>query len=121
MVKPAVMEGCDVKVIEQIPRLPRSRVRQLLKEESSDLEITKSLLNLLFNIVSVASVPVSRTQKAYFDQHADLVLALLGRRSLKWKKAQLEREIGLVLNIAASCPTAGGSSSLKTASTNSDN
>jgi hypothetical protein len=115
------MEGCDVKVIAQIPRLPRAQVRKLLREESSDLETTKSLLNLLFNIVSVGSVPVSATQKAYFDQHADLVLELLGRRSLSWKKALLEKEIGLVINVAASCPIAGGLSSQKTASNSSVN
>jgi hypothetical protein len=114
-----VMDGCDAKVIAQIPRLPRGQVRQLLKRESSDLEVTKSLLNLLFNIVTVGSLPVTGTQKAFFDEHAGLVLELLGRRSLKWKKEQLEKEIGLVINIAASCPTVVGSLSPKTASTSS--
>ncbi len=113
------MDGCDAEIIKQIHRLPRAKVRQLLTKESSDLEVSKSLLNLLFNIVIVGSLPVTVTQKAFFDQHSDLVHELLGRRSLKWKKAQLEKDIGLVLNIAASCPTVVGSSSQKTASTSS--
>ena len=43
-------------------------------------------------------------------EHSDLVLDLLSpKKSLKWKKRQLENHIPLVINIAASCPTVAGS------------
>ncbi len=113
------MEGCDVQLISNILRIPRPKVRKLLQKESSELEVTKSLLNLLYNIVVIGSVPVSQTQKDYLDRHSDIVHDLLGNRSLKWKKAALEKDPALVLNIAASCPTAVGSSSQKTLSNSS--
>ena len=103
------MEGCLTDVICRFPKINRSEVRRILTSESNDLEITKSLLNLLHNIVRVGSVPVSPTQKAYFDDHVDQVLDLLSaKNSLAWKKALLEQNISLVINIAASCPTAVG-------------
>ncbi len=115
------MDGCDAGTICQIPKLTRAQVRKLLEKESTELEVTKSLLNLLHNIVVVGSVPVSGTQKAFFDSNAVLVLGLLGRRSLKWKRTLLLKDIAIVINIAASCPTVAGSSLRKTASTNSAN
>ncbi len=115
------MEGCDVELISKIPRIPRAGVRKLLTSESPKLEVTKSLLNLLYNIVTVGSVPVSVTQKTYFDQHSEIVLELLGKGSLKRKKTILEKDEALVINIAASCPTVAGSSSQKKALTNSVN
>ena len=111
------LPGCITEVISQLPRLDRAKVRRILQSESAEREITKSLLNLLENIVRVGSVPVSETQRAYFDSHPEVVLNLLGsRKSIAWKKAVLEADISLVLNIAASCPA--GSYSLKKPSTN---
>lgn len=105
------MEGFDIETIALIPRISRQQVSRLVQNEPSSLPVTKSLLNLLYNIVQVGSVPVSQTQKAYLDSHSELVLALLTKtRSLKWKKTQLERNPALVINIAASCPTVAGSS-----------
>ena len=113
------LPGCDAELISQLPRLPRPKVRQIIKNESPEREVTKSLLNLLENIIRVGSVPVSQTQKAYFDKHSEVVLHLLGsRKSIAWKKKVLEEDISLVLNIAASCPA--GSSLLKKPSTTSE-
>ena len=99
--------GCLCKVIAQFPKLPRATVEKALVEESSDREITKSLLNLLHNAVYVGSVPVSRTQQDFFESHKELVIDLLGSaKSLKWKRAALQANIPLVINIAASYPTA---------------
>ncbi len=103
------MEGCAVDLVSRLLQVSRPDVRRMLKNESRQLELTKSLLNLLHNIVIVGSVPVSPTQKAFFDAHSNLVLSLTSKsKSLKWKKDQLEKNVALVLNIAASCPIVAG-------------
>ena len=110
------MEGVDVTRVCQIVRTPRHKVKELLKAEGDDLEISKSLLNILFNLVTIGSLSTSREQKAFFDSRADTVRLLLDRRrSLQSKKETLEENIDLVIAIAASCPYAVTSSSLKTA------
>ena len=111
-----VMEGCDTDVIARISRTPRAQVYRILKFESDRFEVTKSLLNLLFNAVIVGSLPVSSTQKTYFDNNADLVHNLVGTsKSLSWKKKELTDNSSLAINIAALCPTVAGSLSPKTA------
>lgn len=103
------MEGCDVAVVSQILRVARPQVKKILKGESDKYEITKSLLNLLYNIVVVGSLPVSKTQRAYFDSNAELILQLLSSaKTVTWKKGVFENNTALVLNIAASCPTVAG-------------
>jgi hypothetical protein len=105
------MENFEHELVCQLARVNRAQIKRRLKDESGRLELTKSLLNLLYNIVKVGSVPVSETQKRFFDRNATLVLKLLNKStSLKWKKQQLQRNAALVLNIAASCPTVAGSS-----------
>ena len=85
-------------------------INKMLKADKGN-ELTKSLLNLLYNIIRVGSVKVSATQRSYFDKHANLVLKLLAKSTpLAWKKRQLQRNLPLVLNIAASCPRVVGSS-----------
>lgn len=116
------MDGCATEIISTIRSLSRPQIRKLLQSETKELEVTKSLLNLLYNIIVVGSVPVSPTQKSFFDEHVDVTLHLLGKRSsLKSKKKLLEDNLEFVINIATSCPTVAGSSSLKTVSNNSVN
>ena len=110
------MEGVDIDRVCQILRTPRQKVIEILKSESDDLEVSKSLLNILYNLVTVGSLPTNREQKVFFDSQADTVRLLLDRRrSLQSKKETLEENIDLVIAIAASCPYAVTSSSLKTA------
>jgi hypothetical protein len=104
------MDGVDVDAIRKIQSSDRHQVKQILKGESRQLEVTKSLLNLVHNIVRVGSVPVSAHQRAFLDKNADLVLRLLNKKtSLKAKKDILESHPSLVLNIAASWHTVDGS------------
>lgn len=115
-----VMEGCDVDIISKIAKTPRAQVQRILKFESDHLEITRSLLNLLYNAVIVGSLPVSSTQKAYFDSNAEQVRHLIGTsKSIIWKKQELTENSALTINIAALCPTVAGSSLPKTATNNS--
>ena len=110
------MDGCATDIIAKISQTPRAEVSLILKGESSNLEVTKSLLNLLYNAVIVGSLPVSQTQKAFFDSKADLVRLLLSNsKSPAWKKGLLLGQPALIINIAALCPTVAGLSSQKTA------
>ena len=104
------MEGCVVGRVAEISRAPRRQVKRILDSESDQLEVTKSLVNILYNIVIVGSVPPSATQRAFFDKHADIVFQLVSRsRALHWKKEALRENISLVINISASCHTVAGS------------
>ena len=103
------MEGFEHKTIEGIQRASPVQIRQILRNETRDLEVTKSLINLLHNIVRVGSVPVTEAQRIYFDENSDIVLRLLNRKvSITWKKEALTKNLGLVRNIAASCPPVAG-------------
>ncbi len=87
----------------------KRKARAVLNGESRELEVTKSLLNVLDNAVLVGSIPVSPVQKEYLDQHSAVVWQLLAKSgSLSAKKALLQANIPLVVAIAASCPTVVG-------------
>lgn len=103
------MEGCEVGRVSEISRVPRRRVRRIIESESDQLEVTKSLLNILYNIVIVGSIPPTITQRAFFNKHSELVLELVSKyRPLHWKKQALQENVSLVINIAASCHTVAG-------------
>ena len=102
------MDGC-LESIFIFPKLLNNQVGAILRNESRQFEVTKSLLNLLHNIVLVGSVTVSQEQKEVIDKHADLVWLLLSKsKSLKWKRRALADNIDLVVCIS-SCPTTAGS------------
>jgi len=104
------MEGLAYSQISRIPYLTRAQVSQLVQGESADKEVTKSLLNLLHNIIRVASVPVSLSQRQFFDDNSAIVLKLLNKSiSLSWKKREFEQKPEFAIQIAASCPTTNGS------------
>ena len=103
------MDGCLVKELSKFSTATNSQIKKTIKSESYELEITKSLLNLLYNIVKVGSVPVATTQKEYLDSHSDIVLQLLDKRvGLQKKKLLLEENIPLARNISATCHTVAG-------------
>lgn len=103
------MEGCVVERVAEISKVPRRQIKRIINSESDQLEVTKSLLNILYNIVIVGSIPPTTTQRAFFDNHSDLVFQLVSNsKALHWKKQALLENIPLVINIAASCHTVGG-------------
>ena len=96
-------------IISKLPKLKKNIVREILVSESDKLEVTRSLLNILYNLVRVGSIPVSALQKEFLDQNSSLVYQLIGKsRSLAWKKGALEDNIPLVITIAASYPNIAG-------------
>ena len=99
------MEGVEVDVIRKIARGTRAEAVTILQEEGAELKTTKSLLNILHNLVEVGSIPVTERKRAFFNERAQFVWELLSaKRSLAWKKRALEANIAVVINIATSCP-----------------
>jgi hypothetical protein len=99
------MEDIAFDVICRIPLLSNQEIRRLLASESRHYEITKSLVNLLYNIVTVGSVPTTRLQKEYFEKYTRPVLDILStKKPLYAKKRVFERNIDLVIRIAEACP-----------------
>lgn len=100
------MEGVDIELVRLVAKLNKSDISKIFAAEGAQLEVTKSLLNLLFNLVKVGSIPVSTHQKEFFDQRTSSVLNLLSdTKSLQQKKKILQKDPELVINIAASCPS----------------
>lgn len=99
------MEGVEKELIRKIARAPPKEAKRILEDESPQLEVTKSLLNILHNLVVVGSIPATRNKRAFFDDHADVVHDLLSpKKSLAWKKTVLLRDTSLLINIATACP-----------------
>lgn len=99
------MEGCLCEVLRQFHKLSDSEIKSVLSRESKDLEITKSLLNLIHNIVIIGSVSITKTQREFLDSNTILVLDLLSTRlSLKFKKALFLKHPSLTRYIAKLCP-----------------
>ena len=85
--------------------LSPERVILLPQSESRHLELTKSLLNLLHNIVIVESVEASDNQKIVIDYHEPIIWKLLDdTTNLTAKKRLFERNVDLVQALAESCP-----------------
>lgn len=100
------MDGVDREAIREIANSIPSEVKAILKQESSQLEVTKSLLNILHNLVRVGSIPVEAYKRKFFEDHASIILELLSpKKSLRWKKQAFERHPIIVINIATSWPT----------------
>ena len=97
--------------VKRLCKLSKAGVRKVLRSEGADLPITRSLLDLLFNIVYVKSLPQSETQAIFFANNKALVERLLKYstdRPPKWAKLIFETNTPLVYTIVDSCPTVGG-------------
>jgi hypothetical protein len=82
------------------------RVFFILKSESGRYELTKALVNVLYNIVRIQSLPPTDNQKHVFAQNQDILRTLLSpKESLVSKKRLLESHLELTLAIAESCQT----------------
>ena len=77
----------------------------VLDSESKRLEVTKSVLNVLHNIVQVRNITLTERQKANFANHSKVVKEIFKRRQLRAKKHLLLKNPELVRLIAGSCPT----------------
>ena len=106
------MEGCLVQVVRTLRHFSDSEITQTLQEESPRLEVTKSLLSLLYNICLVKSVAIAERHKADFRSYDSLVLHLLEGSSLQVnqttrlqdKKRILQDNPDFVRLLSESCP-----------------
>ena len=100
------MEGVDVAAVRALAQLSAEQVVAELRSESSRLELTKSLLNLLFNICFTRAIVLSRRQKTAFKTYDKLAVQLLERNkdSVQEKRCMLMRNPELVRLIAQTCP-----------------
>lgn len=99
------MEDCLADELSTFNLLSPQRVYFVLQSESRHLELTKSLLNLIHNIVKVQSVEPTERQKQVFGHYEELVWQLLHPGlPLSTKKRLLEENVPLVVAVAESCP-----------------
>lgn len=100
------MESCNVAALAPLAHASPKTIRDTLSSEAK-FEVTKSLVNLLYNIVVVGSVRVNDDTKSFIDRRVELVLALVSRsKPLWWKQQQLIHNPALVRTIVQACPDA---------------
>lgn len=71
------MEGCLVSTLSHLRSLSHLQIQQSLRRESSRLELTKSLLSVLFNLCLIHSFHIPKRLKKDFAKHTKVVLKLL--------------------------------------------
>lgn len=99
------MEGCLVATVRSLRQLGAERVLQVLQAESSRMEITKSILNILFNICFTKAVVLTQKQKKLFKAYDQQCIQLLSNEyNLAEKKQMLIRAPDLIQLIAQTCP-----------------
>lgn len=111
--------GILIKTIRSLHRLETDQqIVEALRNESPRLEISKSLLNLLYNICIEKSIPISRRLKPQFKLYEPLVLQLLQgvsqtinkTTSLVSKKQLLLANPAFVRLLSQACPAKLGES-----------
>ena len=91
-------------ILQLISTSSNRDVVNILKRESSRLEITKSLLNVLHNFTVLRNIPLTNRQKREFAPYTSKVQKLLCDNSLKIKKNTLQKNPELAKLIAQVCP-----------------
>lgn len=98
-------EGLLIGVILALRNLSDFEIAHVLRGESPRLEVTKSLLNILHNIVTVGSILLTKRQKESFRTVQASVEKLLGSKTtLSQKRGILLQHPALVKALASACP-----------------
>jgi hypothetical protein len=98
------MDGCLTEDLAAISLLSPQRAFYVLQSEGPKFELTRSLLNVLYNLVKVQSLEPSPSQRKALETHEAIVWPLLSPRiSLQKKKALFEENISLAIAVAESC------------------
>lgn len=106
------MEGCLAETVRALRGLSGAEIGEVLRRESAELEVTKSLLSVLFNVCLTKAVPLSHRLKREFSAHSALVVELLSgadsrvnkTAGLQAKRRLLIRNPQLVRLVAEACP-----------------
>ena len=93
------------KTLQKLSRWDDCTVKQVLRGESQRFEVTKSLLNVLHNIVNVRNIILTPQQKLSFAEFSKVVVELIKKRQIRAKKKILLKHLDLVRLIAQACPT----------------
>jgi hypothetical protein len=103
--------GCLSSVVRKLTGVQQEDLEDLLLcKQSRHFELTKSLLNILFNLVKTQSIRPSKTTKQTIDRNEELVWQLLSpAASLDEKTRRLADCLDLVYALARSCPSESSS------------
>ena len=83
---------------------PRRIVIVLASETPRHYDLTKGLVDVLFNLCVVQSIETSEELKPVFENHQDVIGPLLSRKlSLGSKNKLLQRNVKLVLALVQTC------------------
>ena len=96
------MEGCLAETVRGLKEA--AHTTETLRKETDKLEVTKSLLNLLYNICINKSILLSNKNKTEFRKYTQLVLKLLSEAPIESKKKLLLRNLDFVHLLAEVCP-----------------
>lgn len=102
-------EGCLVPAVKALRHLSGSQIKKVLKTESRNLEITKSLLNILHNIVNSGYIRIGYRKRKFFEDYTQTVLFLTSKKvSIVQKKKILLKNVAIISAIANTCLSIAG-------------
>lgn len=97
----APVPGVDVRIICVLAHTSKDSVPNIIKNESDEYEITKSIINILYNLRIVGSIPINKSQKRYLESEEKTVRFLLNtKNSLAKLQARLIANPKLVILIS---------------------
>lgn len=93
--------GVEVSAICKIAHSTPETVKRLLRADSGEFPVTKSIINILHNIRLVGSIPVTKAQKRYLNNQESVVAFLLNdSHSINKLRSKLVANPKLVIFIA---------------------
>lgn len=99
------MEGCCLSIVKRIRSISRREISELLRGESEKHEVSKTILNILWNIVYSKALVLSDKNKANFQRHSALLRELSSKKTaFASKRHLLIKNPAAVKVIAQACP-----------------
>ena len=88
-----------------LAKLSQRRIYHVLGSETARrYDLTKALVDVLFNLCVVGSIETGDDQKTVFEKNLKVIRLLVSKKtSLKTKKAILQSNVPLVLALAETC------------------
>ena len=88
-----------------LAKLSHRRIFHVLESESPRrYDLTKALVDVLYNLCVVCSIETDDDQKKVFERHLDIIRRLLSKKtSLSSKKKLLQANVPLILALAETC------------------
>ena len=99
------MEGCSSRLLNAFKDLSDYQIHALLKTDAPDLLLTKSLVNLLYNLLVVQSLETPPDQRKSFEAAAKQISAILDAgANLPLANRLLATNVSVARLIASVCP-----------------